>query len=163
MFFYRKSKLGFMLLNSHFLSAVVLPVASVLPPFHSPALWKGNFSSLPSLFFLRWMCAHMLHTPQLSLHHIQARFPSFHSKCTLASRRSLKIHLQSLLLAGFSVHFTSAWAVSAGTVTVQTLPPHSKSPSLSSAVLPCLPPQQFLAPPPELFRIQTQPAKFKPE
>lgn len=58
------------LLNSHFLSDVVLPVASLLTPFHSPAQWKGSFSSSPSLFFpLMNVCIHATH---------YSAFPSAH-------------------------------------------------------------------------------------
>lgn len=111
------------LLKSHFLSAVVLPVASLLPPFHSPPWWKGNSSSFPFFFPQMNVCTHATHS---------SAFPSAHPgqisllslKMYLAAWRSLKIPVQSLLLAGFPVHFTSVRAVSAGTVTVQTSPPH---------------------------------------
>lgn len=91
------------------------------------------------------MCAYMLHTPQLSLQHIQARFPSFHSKCTLASRRNLKIHVQPLLLAGFSVHFTSAEQFQQELLQFRLyLHTYLKSPSLSSALFPSLLPNSSL-------------------
>lgn len=151
------------LLKLHFPSAVVLPVASLLPPSHSPTQWKRNFSSFPSLFFLLNVCIHATHS---------SAFPSAHPgqisllslKMYLGQQKKSKNTCAAPPLGRIFSAFYLCRAVSAGIVTVQTLPPHIFEISITFICsLSLSPTKQLLAFSPELFRIQTQPANFKAE